>query len=150
MEQETPKNSKGRPSDYSKEIADKICEKLIEGKSLRSVCKEEEMPAPSTVFKWLREHKDFSEQYARAKQESSDAMAEEILDIGDEVVADKDAVAKARLQVDTRKWLMAKMKPKKYGEQIDVTSGGDKIAVLPAELYAKRNSPPSTEQNSAG
>ncbi len=125
----------GRPSDYTQEKADKICEMLSEGMSLRSVCKEEGMPSAATVFKWMREHEDFLKQYTRAKEESADAMAEECLDIADDGTndymerLDKDGesvgyqvngehIQRSRLRVETRKWLMAKMKPKKYGEKV--------------------------------
>ncbi len=153
-----------RPSDYTQELADKICAELSEGVSLRGVCLKEEMPSLQTIFNWMRTKPGFLEQYARAKQESADAMADEILDISDDgtndweereiaggrtiIALNSEAVQRSKLRVDTRKWLMAKMKPKKYGEQLDVTSGGEKIAVLPAELYAKRNPSPSPESDS--
>lgn len=129
----------GRPTSYTQELADKICEHLADGKSMRTVCKQIDMPAMSTVFKWLRENQAFSEQYAKAKEESSDAMAEDLLDIADTPVMGEiktikpdgtveikqdEMLGHRRLQVDTRKWLMAKMKPKKYGDKIDHTTNG--------------------------
>ena len=128
-----------RPSDYTKELADKICSQLSEGISLRTVCLADDMPDKSTVFRWLRENKEFQDQYARAKEESADAMSEEILDISDESLdvikkgAEKKSSALAqaqRLRVDTRKWIMSKMKPKKYGDKLDVTSGNKPIPLL--------------------
>jgi hypothetical protein len=125
----------GRPTKYSQKLADLICERLAEGESVRTVCKAEDMPAPSSVFKWLREVEGFSEQYARAKQEAADAMAEELLDIADDGSNDwmevqhgdssfwktnGEALQRSRLRVDTRKWLMSKMKPKKYGERLSL------------------------------
>ncbi len=135
----TQKHPGGRPTKYTKELADTICERLAMGGSMRTIAKDEAMPALSSMFKWLRENKEFSEQYARAKQESADAMAEDILDIADNGSNDYmeredgtttyngDSVQRSRLRVDTRKWLMAKMKPKRYGDKIDMTSGGEKI-----------------------
>lgn len=132
----------GRPSTYTQELADKICEEIALGSSLRTALKADDMPAMSTVFKWMREHEEFSNQYARATEERTEAMSEDILDIADDGTNDYmetekglqyngDSVQRARLRVDTRKWLMSKMKPKKYGDKIDVTSGGDKIAPVP-------------------
>lgn len=137
------KKAQGRPSIYTQELADKICHELALGKSLRTVCKTDGMPDISTIFEWFRTKEGFTKQYEKAKQEASDALAEEILDISDESsgdyieVVDKDGnvrtrlnqenIQRARLRVDTRKWLMSKMKPKKYGEQVDVTSGGETI-----------------------
>lgn len=121
----------GRPSIYTQELADRICDLLSDGLSLRKICLMDEMPDKSTVFRWLRTEQGFSDQYARAKQEGTDAWAEELHDIVDDVSEDKEAINKARLRVDTRKWLMSKMKPKKYGEKLDVTSDGK---ALPAPI----------------
>ena len=147
----------GRPTTYTQELADSICEELALGYSIRTVCKPEGMPAISTFFKWIRENEEFSKQYAKAKQEASDAMAEDILDIADDgtndyieregkdgttyEVVNSEVIARSRLRVDTRKFLMAKMKPKKYGEKIDVTSGGEKLndkSEITDEELAKR------------
>lgn len=139
----------GRPTTYTLKLADTICQRLAEGESMRSISRDKDMPAMSTMFKWLRENDIFSEQYAKAKQESADAMAEDILDIADTPVIGEiktirpdgsieikqdEMLGHRRLQIDTRKWLMSKMKPKKYGEKLDMTSDGEKIgATLSAE-----------------
>lgn len=131
----------GRPTIYSPELAEKICEMLASGISMRTVSKDESMPAMATMFRWIREKPEFKEQYERAKEESTDALAEDLIDIADDGTNDwmekhgKDGeqigwtlngehVQRSRLRVDARKWLMAKMKPKKYGEKIDMTTNG--------------------------
>lgn len=137
------KHPGGRPSIYSQDLADAICEELALGTSLRTVCSMEGMPSVKTVFNWFRIHEEFLQQYTRAKQESADAMAEEILDIsddgtndwmtittkrGDEIeVLNKEALQRSRLRVETRKWLMSKMKPKVYGEKLDLSTGGNPL-----------------------
>lgn len=110
-----------RPSDFTDEIAEAICSLLAEGKSLRSVCRRDDMPDKSTVFRWLRHHELFRDQYARAKEESADALVEDILDIADD---DAEDVHRSKLKVDARKWIAAKMKPKKYADRqaLDHTS----------------------------
>jgi len=122
----------GRPSDYSPELAAEICGLLAEGNSLRTICERDDMPDKSTVMRWLakEEYQAFRDQYARARDTWADAMAEEILDISDDgardTYTDKDGnertdhevVARSRLRVDTRKWLMARMAPKKYGDKV--------------------------------
>jgi len=117
-------------------MADKICMELAQGKSLRTVLKMDGMPPGTTVWAWLRTREDFQKQYARAKQEAADAMAEDILDIADDSqddwetrinsrtgeeyeVLNKEAVQRSRLRVDTRRWLLSKMQPKKYGDKIE-------------------------------
>lgn len=129
----------GRPTNYTQELADSICDMLAEGISLRTVCLDEKLPDKSTVFRWLRTNPEFRDQYEKAKQESADAMAEETLYIADNPVMGEiktirpdgsveikhdEMLGHRRLQVDTRKWLMAKMKPKKYGDKLDMTTNG--------------------------
>lgn len=147
-------NPVGRPSTYTQELADKICETIAQGYSMRTVCSKEGMPAMSTVFKWLRENKEFSEQYTRATEERTEAMSEDILDIADDgsndlmtiqkgnveyTVENKEVTNRSRLRVDTRKWLMAKMKPKKYGDKTDITSGGEAIKFQGVEITVRKN-----------
>ncbi len=128
----------GRPTDYTTDLISTICERLASGESMRSVSRDDAMPAMSTLFRWLREHEEFKEQYAIAKDESADALVEDMLDIADNqveqpllveglplvidgnVVMIKDAVSvnHARLRVDTRKWYASKLKPKKYGDRV--------------------------------
>lgn len=132
----------GRPSIFTQELADKICAQLASGESLRTVCKPDEMPSLQTIFNWFRTQKGFVEQYARAKEESADALADEILDIADDgsndwmeihkggydaTIVDQEAVQRSKLRVETRKWIASKLKPKKYGDKVDVTSAGEPI-----------------------
>lgn len=90
-----------------------ILEGLSEGKSLRTICKEPNMPAVSTVLLWCSQDKEWSEHYARAREAGNDAMAEDIHEIADE--EGKDPQDK-KVRIDARKWLLAKRQPKKYGD----------------------------------
>lgn len=122
----------GRPSEFSQETADAICSRLAEGESLRQICTDEVMPGKSTVMRWLSSNTEFRDQYARAREAQADYWAEEIIEISDESALDSIAtedgaarinsefVARSRLRVDTRKWLMARMAPKKYGDKLDI------------------------------
>ncbi|QZN94120.1 DNA packaging protein [Symbiopectobacterium purcellii] len=114
----TEKNKGGRPSDFSPELADEICSLLMVGESLRSICKRQGMPVLSTVTLWLSKHEEFSVQYARAREIQAEVLAEDAMNIADAAVEDSAAVAKARLQVDARKWYASKVAPKKYGDRI--------------------------------
>lgn len=118
------KRKTGRPTKYNGAMIEDICEKIANGRSLRSICAEDGMPTTSTVCKWLVENKEFSEQYARARTRQADYFFEEIVEIADSVEADSAAVMKARLQVDARKWAASKIAPKKYGDktELDVKS----------------------------
>lgn len=109
----------GRPSDYTEELAKQICKKIAEGYSLRKIEAMDDMPSTSTMMNWNLTNKEFLAQYTRAKEQQADAFAEQILDIADNSVEDvlqTKAVERARLRIESRKWLMGKMKPKKYGD----------------------------------
>lgn len=131
---------RGRPSDYTPELVDRICAELACGKSIRTVCKADDMPSVQTIFSWLRLKPEFLDRYARAKNEAADALVEEMLDIADDgsndwmEVHDKDGacigykvngehVQRSRLRVDSRKWIASKLKPKKYGDSVDLNHG---------------------------
>lgn len=126
----------GRSTEYSQETAEFICLRIANGESLRKIVADPDMPASSTVFKWLSEQKSFSEQYARAREAQMEVMAQEIIDIADDGRNDTytdedgnehtnhDVINRSRLRVDTRKWLMSKLAPKKYGDRL--THQGDK------------------------
>lgn len=130
-----------RPSKFSQDLADSICEIIANGESLRSICANEEMPARSTVFKWLSERPEFADQYARAREAQADAIFDDILDIADDGSNDwmerigeegrsigwrenGEALRRSVLRVDARKWMAGKLKPKKYGDKLNLT--GDK------------------------
>ena len=111
-----------------------IISEIESGKSLQKICEVDGMPDISTVMDWVNESKDFAEQYARAREIRADKLFEEILQIADSkpddkmvdkdwnLVIDSSAVQRNRLQVDARKWILAKMSPKKYGDKLDMTS----------------------------
>lgn len=122
----------GRPSDFTQETADAICERLANGESLRKICTSDDMPGQSTVFRWLTVHVGFREQYAKAREAQADALFDEILDIADDGSNDwmkrnnpdnpgyaenGEAMARSRLRVDARKWMAGKLRPKVYGDK---------------------------------
>jgi hypothetical protein len=111
----------GKPV-MSQAIFDEVCNRLEEGRSLRSVCSDDDMPHRRDVNKWINEVAGASDQYARACEERAETLFDELVDIADNA---QDAQL-ARLQVDTRKWYLSKVKPKKYGDrsQIDHTTDG--------------------------
>jgi hypothetical protein len=112
--------ARGRPSAYTEEEADVICTWIAEGKSLKSYCRASGRPM-MTVYRWLREYADFRDRYARAHEDRADTLADELVDIADSVAAGSlEEIQAARLRVDTRKWIAAKLRPGRWGEQKDV------------------------------
>lgn len=105
--------------------AQAVLQGMMEGLSLRRSCVENGVPI-GTFLGWVDADPALSEQYTRARAILIEHMAEDTLDIADEAVGttdngstDSGAVAKQRLQVETRKWLLSKLAPKKYGDKIE-------------------------------
>ena len=104
----------GRPSTYTDEMGNLICDKLTEGMSVRKLCKMDGFPNPSTIYVWIDRFPEFAERYARARETATEDMLEDILEIADDPTIDTQ---EKRVRIDTRKWAMGKLKPKKYGEK---------------------------------
>jgi len=123
----------GRPSVYSDELADLICDKIANNSfGVHQICREEGMPSPSTVFKWLSEKPYFSDKYACARELQAELLADEIIDIADDTsndtlihektgaeYANSEWINRSRLKVDARKWKASKLAPKKYGDKLE-------------------------------
>jgi hypothetical protein len=104
---------------YTPELADEICRRLLEGNTLKVICRDEGMPAESTVRLWaLDDVEGFAARYARARMVGYQTMADDIIEISDNPETDPAAVNRDRLKVDTRKWLLAKALPKVYGDKV--------------------------------
>lgn len=114
-------------------MADEICERLTGGESLRSICRDDTMPPQSVVFQWLSKNESFAVQYARARQFWAETEFERMMEISDTVqIGEKvkvnsngetetvtgDMTEHRKLQIDTRKWALARMSPKRYGDKL--------------------------------
>ena len=107
--------------DQRKSTQDRICEDISCGMSLAFVCTQDGMPTERAVYKWLASDDDFVHRYTRARENQMEFMSGEILAICDE----EEDVNRARLKVDARKWLMARLAPKKYGDKQELKHTGD-------------------------
>ncbi len=140
------RRGRGRPTRYTPDTASTICTRLSEGESLRSICNDAAMPGLRTVMRWLfdGDHEEFWQQYARAREAQAEVRADEIVDIADDVSSDfttdkdgkavvnHDHIQRSRLRVDARKWIAAKLLPKRYGDKLQHTGeGGGPIRVRP-------------------
>lgn len=134
-------------------IFEEILEYIEEGKSLRSILSSSDMPSSRTFYKWLDEDKEKVKRYARATEIRAEAIFEDMLEIADDGtndfmtitkgdleynIEDKEVTNRSRLRLDTRKWMLSKMQPKKYGDKLDVTSDGDALQA-PKKLVIKVN-----------
>lgn len=123
-----------------KEIVDFVCNEIAEGKSLRSVLSNNDnMPGRNTFLSWIDNDQEKLNQYARAMETRAENIFEDILKIADSQEGDMievdgikivnhDVIQRARLRVDSRKWMLGKMMPKKYGDKLDLTSSGETIS----------------------
>lgn len=127
-------------AEFSHELFDAICERIADGESLRAICSDADMPNKATVFRWLANDKSLSDQYARARESQADALFDEILDIADDARNDWMArngdddsayslngehVQRTRLRIDARKWMAGKLRPKVYGEKLELSGNAD-------------------------
>ena len=127
-----PKDKQGgRPSMYTRELALEICEGLSDGHSLLKMSKERDhFPVPHVVRRWVlgiggpqgEELEWFRLNYNQAKHEQAESYFEQIADISDN--AGSLGSSKEKLQVDSRKWILARMNRAKYGDRQDIGLGG--------------------------
>jgi hypothetical protein len=129
---------------YNPEIADVICRRIAEGESLRAICREAGMPSEGTVRGWNREDRDgFAGRYRLARELQLDYWADEIIDIADEANADPRC---RHVRIDTRKWLMSKLGPRRYGERLLVAGETDSpLRVLHEQVSIEALAPDQLE-----
>lgn len=124
---------------YTDALYDQICKKIANTSlGLKHILVGEEMPDRSTFYDWINKSSENTDKYAKAKALQADYMAEELLDIADDGANDlmtivkgdnsyeqenKEVTNRSRLRVDSRKWLMSKILPKKYGDKLEL--GGE-------------------------
>jgi hypothetical protein len=143
----------GRPSSFTAEIAEEICERIAtQPRGIDRICDEDaDMPCARTVHRWLNEQEDFCQSYLRAKERQADLLFDQALQIADtpqlgrivktkpakggdaaadvaatvEEVTEEDMLGHRKLQVDTRLRMAGKLHPKKYGDKTLVGSDPD-------------------------
>lgn len=110
-----------RPTTYTKQLGKNICDLIASGKSLKKISEDDKMPCRSVIHKWLldEDKKEFMDNYENACNIRAENMFDEL-----EEIADKSDLAespnRSRLRVDTRKWYLSKVMPKKYGDRAEL------------------------------
>jgi hypothetical protein len=111
------------------------------------------MPDRTTIYDWLFKHEEFAHQYTRAREEQAETLADEIIAIADEqpeiiAVIDKKtgALIEHKLdgaflqwqknRIDARKWTAMKLKPKKYGDRLQVAGTRGEPMEIEAKIEA--------------
>ena len=121
------KRKQGAPSAYTVEIGNEIVTRLACGQSLHSICKLKHMPHISTIYDWIGKEPSFAEHYGRAREHAAHTLFDQMLDIADDSSRDlledgsanNAAIARARLQIETRARVAGKLAPRVYGERIE-------------------------------
>lgn len=128
-----------RPSEYTLDTAIEICSRLAEGEPLVVICRDDQFPDVRTVYRWLAAYDEFCQLYTRAREDQADTLADQIIDIADTPLlgtktktdgegnvetVEGDMIEHRRLQVDARKWIASKLKPKKYSDRVDHSLSG--------------------------
>jgi hypothetical protein len=116
-------------------VRDSVLTDLATGLSLRQIAAKDGMPAPSTVIGWIKEDPVFAERYARAREIGLDLMAEETLAIADNLEEDANS---RRVRVDTRKWLLSKLAPKRYGDRLELAGDVNVSLGIAEQIRARR------------
>lgn len=125
----------GRPSKYTPELADEICQRLSNGEPLRQICREEYMPAWQKIYEWMAKDEKLSGAIARAREVGQDAIAEDIFgemmqeperilsEGGGRIDAGYVQLIKARADIKLK--LLAKWNPKRYGDRVQLAGSKD-------------------------
>lgn len=141
---------------YSKEQKETILNEIFllianDGLALRNILKRDNMPSVETFYKWINEDKEKAIQYARATEIRADKIFDEILTISDstedDIIVDENGnpitnhnvINRDRLRIDSRKWVLSKMQPKKYGDKLDVTSDNERLSSKLEVVITKPN-----------
>lgn len=124
---------RGRPSTFTQEVADAICERIAGGESLRAICRDEGMPHIATVQRWMDADDAFANRCAHARAIQADRVEEDIAEVIDEVRAGTLDPQAGRVVLAGMQWRASKLAPKKYGDRLDVNashSGGVEVKIV--------------------
>ena len=160
-ESQPPANPKPKAKPGRKPTPPEIREAIIEHvlhevamteKGIRHICADDGRINVQTFYEWIEADPALGERYARAQAKRMEVMAERILEIADDSSGDTfvdakgkehtdyENIQRSKLRVDTRKWLMSKLAPKKYGDraELEVSSKTTQGAIqAPDELLAE-------------
>jgi len=118
------KKKDGRPTSYRKEMGEEICDLIALGDNLNTISLKDEYPSRVTLYKWLRDHEDFLNNYARAREARADARSDRIDEICKKVENKTMDPQAARVIIDAEKWQAGKERPKRYGDRVHNVHAG--------------------------
>ena len=137
-----------RDDGYTAEIHDALIERLMMGRSLLSICRDEDMPSHATILRWRKKYPDLDDAIPRARAEGSHVLAEQCLDIADNINLDPQD---RRVRIDTRMRLIGKWNARHYGDKTLVGSDPDNplpqafVKIERVIVRAGNGEPPDTD-----
>jgi hypothetical protein len=134
------RSKKDRKKRYSMKIVKKVCVRIAEGESLRTIVLDDDMPSMPTIFKWLNEHAEFRALYQDARAAMADSFFEKFLDHLDDVESGRISPQAGRVLLDGEKWVMGRLNCPKYGEtqmrQVSVSTPDGKSIQITHQVAA--------------
>ncbi|RAK52587.1 hypothetical protein [Phenylobacterium deserti] len=100
---------------YSREVAERICDRMSKGDVWFKICNTDGMPAYATLYQWLRKYPDFAEAYAQAKEVAGELRADQALMVAE--ACTPATVTADRLKVSTLQWMASKHAPARFGSR---------------------------------
>ncbi len=144
-----------KPMDYDERIAGEVCERLSQGETLRAICEDPALPSHQTIYRWVAATPTFRAAYARAREAQMETWADDLIEIADDAsgdyidrvaadgtiehVVDPETVQRSKLRMDARKWIMARLAARTYGDKLDLNLSAtvEVGALSDAELEAR-------------
>ena len=125
----------GRPTDYTPELAEYICDEMAKPRSMVDICNEPDMPDQTTVYRWLVKHDEFRQMYTRAREIQADASIDKGMSEVD-AAKDKDEIIGATKKAETRIKFAEKLNPRKYGNKLEL-SGSLEVQMTDDQLESR-------------
>lgn len=149
----------GRPSDYTPELGERVCEVIeTEPSSIRiALMRRDDLPGISTVYRWEQQYPDFRERLSRAREIRSHLLADDALAVADEDQfdtitktgrngeqydsPDSEWIARSRLRFEARRWHAKNLNARVYGERTAIDHGGQPDNPLKTESVSVKVDP---------
>lgn len=122
-----------RPTIYSEELADKICNEIAtQSKGLETICRENpDFPTARTVHYWAFKNEAFFQKYMRARKFQTHKLLDKCLDVAEDDEEDTlIKINRARVKIDTYKHNAVRLNPETYGDHKKDLSADDKKSLV--------------------
>lgn len=153
---------KGEKFPYDKKTAEKYCEYLEKGMSIKEVCEIKGMPSRHVVTRWRKTNNEFAEMFDLAYDNGTDHRADSLENMVDDAVNEIKTfsdpklanayVCMCREKFHNLRYLLSIRNPKKYSMKIasEVTGSGDKPVAVNVTLNTtpvEKKGPELTKKN---